>query len=289
MKALAVTVALGGVGAGAGLLAPRAPAPGVAEAHAEAPPVEVRPDPEPPKRDEERTPEARLERLLHEWARASDAAREARYTFKRRLQPKDAENTKVLRGEVLVKRPALLRVNVVDDKGKSVVSLFADDKTLHNYDFATRTERVFPPLPLSGARRSAGPEGTPGPFRDWVPEPNAWGLAGPPVRQLARRFDVRLAKEDRYYAYIELRPMAPEDRKLFWRARVVLDRNGPWLRQLWFELPDGGEDLWDYERPDTRPEPPLTRELILKGLKNLPPGWRRLDARKKDQPPAPSK
>jgi TIGR03009 family protein len=280
-KALAVTAALGVAGAGAGLLAPRGAAPGVAEAHAEAPPeAGPRPDPEPPSREEERTPEARLERLLHEWARADGAVREARWRFKRTRKDKDAEHGDVTRGEVLFRRPGLLRVNVADEKGKPAVILFADDKALYNYDFRGRTERVFPPRP--GGRRPAGPDRAPAPFTDWVPEPAAWGLVGPPVRQLAQRFDMRLAKEDRYYAYIELRPMAPEDRKLFWRARLVLDRDGPWLRQLWFELPDGGEDFWDYEKPDPRPEPPVTRESLTEGL---PQGWKRIDARAPKPPP----
>jgi outer membrane lipoprotein-sorting protein len=212
--------------------------------------------------------------LLHEWARADDAIREARYRFKHTHKDKDADPGKVLRGEALFRRPGLLRVNVADDKGKPAVILFSDDEALYNYDFATRTERVFPLPP--GGRRPAGPERAPAPFAAWVPEAAAWGFVGSPARQLPQRFDVRLAKEDRYYAYIELRPMAPADRKLFWRARVVLDRDGPWLRQLWFELPDGGEDFWDYEKPDPRPDPPITRELLTEGL---PQGWERIDAR----------
>ncbi len=285
-KALAVTAALGAAGAGAGMLAPRGgPAPAVTEARAEAPPAEAppevgrRPDPEPPSREEGRTPEARLERLLDEWDRAGAALREARWRFKHTHKDKGAAGAKVIRGDVLFRRPGLLRVDVADDKGKPEVSLFADDKALHDYDFATRTERVFPLRPA--ARRPVGLERAPAPFTDWAPEPAAWGLVGPLVRQPARRFDVRLAKEDRYYAYVELRPRAPEDRQLFWRARLVLDRDGPWLRQLWVESPDGGEDFWDYEKPTTDPDPPITRELLTEGL---PRGWKREDTRVPKRP-----
>ena len=79
-----------------------------------------------------------------------------------------------------------------------------------------------------------------------------------------------------------------EGKAEFQRARVVLNRDGPWVRQFWVEQFTGCEVTWDFEKFDARPDPPITRELILKGLKNLPPGWKRLDAPARDQPPPPA-
>src|SRR5207248_3730515 len=99
-----------------------------------------------------------------------------------------------------------------------------------------------------------------------------WLFAGLPVRDLPKTFRLRLAKEDRYYVYLDLRPRSSEHRADIKRMRVVLARDGYWGRQLWLEHGNGNEVTLDFERPDTDPRPPITPESIREGL---PKGWKR--------------
>jgi RNA polymerase sigma factor (sigma-70 family) len=290
-KALAVTVALGATGAGAGILVPRGAAPGATEARAEAPPeVKKLPGPPPPAREPERKPESRLEAVLCDWAKASDAVRETHYKFTQTTKDKTFDRTEVRRGEVFFKKPDLLRVNVVDEKGKPTEVLLWEKRALHLLNFKERNETIAPlppDFPYQG-RPNPSPKTFWGRFALLSDlGPIVWPFAGFPVRQLETRFDLRLAKEDQYYSYLDLTPRTPADKAFFQRARVVLNRDGLWVRQLWFENPNNSDVTYDYEKPNTAPVPPITRDLLLKGLKNLPPGWKRLDGREKAQPPPP--
>ena len=60
-----------------------------------------------------------------------------------------------------------------------------------------------------------------------------------------RRYDLRLAKEDQWYIYIEIYPKSPADRADFQRARLVLLASSFLPRELWFEQNNLNEVRWD--------------------------------------------
>jgi TIGR03009 family protein len=64
------------------------------------------------------------------------------------------------------------------------------------------------------------------------------------------RYDLKLAKEDKWYIYVDIRPRRTEDKADFTRARLVLNRDSFLPRQLWFETANGTETTWDI--PDIR-------------------------------------
>jgi TIGR03009 family protein len=66
--------------------------------------------------------------------------------------------------------------------------------------------------------------------------------------QARERYQLRLAKEDRWYIYVDILPRRAEDRADFQRARLVLNRDTFMPRQLWFESPNGNEVTWDIPR-----------------------------------------
>jgi TIGR03009 family protein len=66
-----------------------------------------------------------------------------------------------------------------------------------------------------------------------------------------RRYDLRLAKEDRYYVYVDIVPRMPQDKGEFQKARLVLNKDTFLPRQLWFEGANGTEVLWDIPRMAT--------------------------------------
>jgi outer membrane lipoprotein-sorting protein len=66
-----------------------------------------------------------------------------------------------------------------------------------------------------------------------------------------KRFDVKLAKEDQWYSYLEFVPLLDRERADVTPARVVLNKDTALPRQLWFEAPNGHTVTWDVTKIDT--------------------------------------
>src|SRR5262249_45575429 len=64
-------------------------------------------------------------------------------------------------------------------------------------------------------------------------------LFGMKAEEAKRRYDLRLAKEDQWYVYVDILPRFPRDKADFQRARIVLNKDSFLPRQLWFEQPNG--------------------------------------------------
>jgi TIGR03009 family protein len=86
------------------------------------------------------------------------------------------------------------------------------------------------------------------------------------------RYNLRLAKEDQYYIYVDIQPLAARDRTDFKRARLVLSKDAFLPRQLWFEHPNGDETTWDIPRIQNGAQ--LDRRLF--DAPQEPPGWRKV-------------
>lgn len=98
-------------------------------------------------------------------------------------------------------------------------------------------------------------------------------LFGMKARDAKARYDLKLAKEDQWYAYVEIVPRTPQDRADFQKARVVLNRTNFLPRQLWFEKSNGDEVTWDL--PRLEPGTPVDRREF--DPPGLPQGWRVLE------------
>jgi RNA polymerase sigma factor (sigma-70 family) len=81
-----------------------------------------------------------------------------------------------------------------------------------------------------------------------------------------RHFDVRLAKEDQYYVYLELTPRRAGEVR---RARVVMYKEGGLPRQIWVEYPVR-EVTWDF--PGWDGGVPLDRKEFADPV--APPRWK---------------
>jgi hypothetical protein len=98
------------------------------------------------------------------------------------------------------------------------------------------------------------------------------------------RYDMKLVKEDQWYAYLDVLPRTPQDRADFQRARVVLNRTNFLPRQLWFEKSNGDEVTWDLPRLD--PGVPVDRREF--DPPGVPQGWRVLEEAVKPSVAAPA-
>jgi TIGR03009 family protein len=106
-------------------------------------------------------------------------------------------------------------------------------------------------------------------------------LLGMKAEEAKRRYDLKLAKEDQYYIYVDVAPRFPNDKAEFQRARVVLNKDTFLPRQLWFESPNNSEVTWDI--PNIQPRAQLKRETF--DAPKAPPGWKLVPVPRQDVPP----
>ena len=73
-------------------------------------------------------------------------------------------------------------------------------------------------------------------------------LFGMKAEEAKRRYQLTLAKEDKWYVYVDVAPRSASDKVDFARARLVLNKDTYLPRQLWFEHANGNEVTWDIPR-----------------------------------------
>jgi TIGR03009 family protein len=95
-------------------------------------------------------------------------------------------------------------------------------------------------------------------------------LFGMKAEEAKKRYNLTLAKEDKWYVYVDVVPRTATDRADFARARLVLNKDSYLPRQLWFEHPNGNEVTWDVPRLD--PKAVLDRRAF--DAPKAPEGWK---------------
>ena len=106
-------------------------------------------------------------------------------------------------------------------------------------------------------------------------------LLGMKAEEARRRYDLKLAKEDQFYIYVDVAPRTPADKGEFQRARLVLNKDSFLPRQLWFESPNNSEVTWDIPRVQTGVA--IKREVFDKP--QTPQGWKMVPVPRQDLPP----
>ncbi len=95
-------------------------------------------------------------------------------------------------------------------------------------------------------------------------------LFGLKAADAKRRYDLKLAKTDKYYVYVDIIPRSAVDKAEFQKARVVLNKATMLPRQLWFQQPNKEEVLWDF--PQIKPGVDLRPAHFARP--KLPQGWK---------------
>jgi TIGR03009 family protein len=95
-------------------------------------------------------------------------------------------------------------------------------------------------------------------------------LFGMKAEDVKRRYELKLAKEDTYYIYVDIAPRSPADKADFQRARLVLNKSNYLPRQLWFEHANRSEVMWDI--PNLNVGMALDRRAF--DAPKAPPGWK---------------
>jgi TIGR03009 family protein len=94
-------------------------------------------------------------------------------------------------------------------------------------------------------------------------------LFGMKAEEAKRRYDIKVAKEDQWYVYLDVLPRFDADKADFQRARLVLTKDTFMPRQLWFEQPNRDTVTWDIPKIETKV--PLKRDEFL--APPVPQGW----------------
>jgi hypothetical protein len=240
----------------------------------------------------EKKSESRLDEVLRQWARAADARRSVSCRFTLTELDRTFEERKVSKAQALVQPPDRLRVDVLH-KGRPSFILVLTGKAIHVFNFASRVEAIYP-RPKDGTflgaqtRRRTFREKLNGLVRgECYQQQLAWLIAGLPVRDLPARFDVQLVKEDQWYAYLQLRPRRSKEREDVQRMRVVLNKDGWWVRQIWLLRPNDNETTFDFEQARVVDKPPITAEAIRRHLPKET--WTRRTHSRADELPGPEK
>lgn len=96
-------------------------------------------------------------------------------------------------------------------------------------------------------------------------------LAGMGAAEAKRRFEMTLLKEDEWYAYIEVKPIRPEDKVEFSKARLALLKSTMMPKEMQFVPPDGNPIKWDIQSMDLNSQIAAT-DFAPPQLKQFP-GW----------------
>lgn len=109
-------------------------------------------------------------------------------------------------------------------------------------------------------------------------------LFGMKAEETKRRYDIKLAKDDQWYVYLEIVPKLPADKADFQRARLVLNKQTYMPRQLWFEQPNGNEVTWDIPKAEQGAK--IQRDEFT--APNVPQGWQLMRVPRANDPAAPN-
>jgi len=106
-------------------------------------------------------------------------------------------------------------------------------------------------------------------------------LFGMKADEARKRYVLKLAKEDKWYIYVDIVPRDKSDKADFARARLVLNKDSFLPRQLWFEHNNGNEVTWDIPRVQSgvvlnrqsfdKPQPPCGWKLVPVRAGTTPP------------------
>lgn len=187
-----------------------------------APPVQTRFDPA----------NNRLDALLLKWEESMRNVQTLQAHCTRTNVDRAFNAVDVYEGDARYMRPNLAILDMFSKKNPQMYDKFICTGTfLYEFNPANKTIRVHElPPPKAGQ----------------VADDNFLSfLFGMKAEEARKRYDLRLAKEDQHYIYIEIFPMQPSDKADFARARLTLT-NGTFLpRQLWFQQPNSNEVTWD--------------------------------------------
>jgi TIGR03009 family protein len=259
----AVAVTVGVIVSGAGLFAGQGL--GARPPASQDPPSTTRePDPVPAETDKappgERRPQEEqspLDRYLAGWEKAFTHADTLVAEVSRTETSETFQASKVFAGTFKYRKPGGFILEMSQkDKPENIEKIVVSGSTLYQYVPARKEIRQFHLPPARPGQ---------------VADDNFLSfLFGMKAEEARRRYELKLIKEDQYYAYVGVNPRLDADKADFRTARLVLVKETLLPRQLWFKPSHGYTVTWDVLRIQ-RDVPLLAKEFT---EPQVPPGWK---------------
>jgi TIGR03009 family protein len=216
---------------------------------------------------QEKETDARLDAVLREWRKAEKATPDRHFSFKRNEEDVTFGRKSVFRGEAVVHKPNLLRVDLNDANGKLSDVLLCNSKSIRWYQYANKgvLSSDLPDTFGFPEKPDQYPEGFFNELIGGALQQFAWRFMGTLANETSDRFRFTVRKEDKNWIYLLIEPRKRGRRLDFDAAQVVLDASSYRVRQFWMRSSSGDTSTWDFDDKDIDNKA-VTPDSISKGL-----------------------
>ncbi len=210
-------------------------------------------------------PSSRLEELLKAWDKVNQNAREIHYTIQMTVEDHVLKDKTVRRGKGSFKKPSLGRIDWNDEKGKLTDICIWNNKVFEEYNFGKKTNLRID-LSLCSLEKPLN-QCWPIKIMVGIFERNfRWLPIGLPVTNLKEQFDIRLVKEEKDWAYLQLKPRNNKGKPDIGEIELVLSQTNYLVRQVRSRDSTGNLVIWDFQEAEINPMRSISLDSILKDL-----------------------
>ncbi len=217
----------------------------------------------------------RLAALLKDWEKAESQVKDVRKVIRRTYFDRVWQTEEVAQLVVLGKKPTSFRVEESDAKGKPCLLLINSKSMFGTFDFRAKTQTIFGRYYSSNTPLDT----------QIAASLNLWFkrfCLGFDVSQFAKDYDLTLAGEDEFYAYLAVKPRksSTEIPKRSWLQslfefkfqimQIALRKSDFQPREIRWTEPDGNSFRYECLEIKTNLNPPVTEEMI---EADFPKGW----------------
>jgi TIGR03009 family protein len=207
----------------------------------------------PPPADQSKLPE-----YLRRWEKEMASIQTLKITCNRTVKDPLTESVRNSTGVVLFMRPNLAAFKMAPKEKPNEFTERAiyTGNFLYYFDYASKVIQARPMTPPKSGQVA---DDTFLPF-----------LTGMKADEAVRRYDLKIEKEDQWYAYVIVVPRLAGDRAEFTKGRLVFNKETFLPRQLWYVEPNSSQITFDLAKveKDVR----LDRKEFEKP--EAPPGWK---------------
>jgi hypothetical protein len=216
-------------------------------------------------------PANRLDTLLQLYEQQRRKRRDMRGRIVETSKDRTFGETLVIHANVLFKAPDFFRLDLSDSEGHPSDIWLWTDKEVRFYNFDQKHVWITKITPAEAKALNAelGRWGRFFTAGVWG-QPTKDRYFGLPAAELKKRYKLRLTKEDKYYAYLEMQPRTDDARAEMTSGQLVLNQQTHQMRRLWLETVNLTEVTLDFAQVEVNADPPLSKARFFRGL---PRGW----------------
>ena len=221
----------------------------------------------------------RLAVLIRDWEKAEAQVKDVRKVVRQTYVDRAWRTEEVFQVVVLGKKPNSFRVEKCDVRGKPISLFVNGESVVRSFDYQTKTQDTYD-------------QRTHSPSAPWVPrlaDGSLWPMLqgfylGFDVNQFAKAYELGLAGEDEFFAYITVKPRksSKESPKRSWlqslfefhfqTMQIALRKSDFQPREIRWIEPSGNFYRYEYLEIKTNLNPPVTEQMI---EADLPSGWKK--------------